>query len=212
MKFSVQADFSDEEIRTLAADAARRGIVWGVQYIGQHVGDSVENLFEGISPQAASQIANILQQVMAAQAARPQAGPRSPNPADTRRPWPAVQFYASQPQQPPPGYGGLGVPPWYGAPPPGPGARVVPMAGGGAEIKECFYIEETPRNEACWGCCHCASPNGLQRSACRTCGHPRCGAVVTPAVAPPLQVPGATGVSYPPHGPPPFVPPTPEPA
>ncbi len=208
MKFSVQAELSDTEIRELAADAARRGVVWAAQEMGEALNrvftpETTQSLFSVLGPVLGPMIQTMQQQM-----------PRGPQ-GDIRRPWGRVGFFPSQNQQPPPGYGGgIGVPPGPFGPPPGagygpPGARVVvPMSGSGVEVKECFPIEETRQNEAGWGCCRCATSNSAQRSECRTCGHKRCGAVVTPTPkSTPAQVPGYTGVVYPPEGPPPPPPP-----
>lgn len=107
------------------------------------------------------------------------------------------------PRARPVGY--AGPPPGYGAPPgangpPGPyggpmgpspqGTNVRPISEP-ATVEHCFAIDETRQNEAAWGCCRCATANGLHRASCRQCGHHRCGGVVTPAPdrQPPPQVP-----------------------
>ena len=110
-------------------------------------------------------------------------------------------------QRPPPWMRSQGpMPPGpYGASPPvPPGGYPYPTTGpvGGPSnvrpirepmtVDRCFPIEGTRNIEPGWGCCECATYNGLQRAQCRNCGHARCGgATVTPAPAqpPPPQMP-----------------------
>ena len=86
----------------------------------------------------------------------------------------------------PPPYAQTGPVPSTG-PVPGPHGNVRPITES-PTVEHCFPIDETSQNEASWGCCRCAIPNGLSRTHCRRCGHLRCGPVVTPApVGPPPQ-------------------------
>jgi len=69
----------------------------------------------------------------------------------------------------------------YGPGPTGQGPSNVRPIAEPATVEHCFVIDETRQNESSWGCCRCATSNGLHRTLCRQCGHQRCGAVVTPA-------------------------------
>jgi hypothetical protein len=53
-----------------------------------------------------------------------------------------------------------------------------------AEDDRCLRIESSSINEEGWACCHCPASNGVQRAACRVCGHVRCDIVVPPPPPP----------------------------
>ena len=74
-----------------------------------------------------------------------------------------------------------GSPSPFGSPPQGPG-NVRPIREPDA-VERCFPIEESRHMEAGWACCGCATVNGMQRTACRQCGHPCC--VIPPSPSPP---------------------------
>ena len=82
--------------------------------------------------------------------------------------------------------GGWYPPPWARstAAPAGVGASVTRMPNTNSVVDKCFAIEETRHMEAGWGCCRCATYNGVSRAACRYCGHERCGVIVTPPPSP----------------------------
>ena len=101
MKFSVQAEATDEEIRTLAADAARRGLVEGLKYLDDTMSriftpDTTRSLFAVLGP--------IIQQVQQQQGrpgpglgaptifGRPMGPPPPPPPAGRPTPMPTSPF------------------------------------------------------------------------------------------------------------------------
>lgn len=163
MKFSVQAEATDEEIRTLAADAARRGLVEGLKYLDDAMGriftpDATRNLFAVLGP--------IIQQVQQ----QGLGGPGGPGLGP-------VTFFrrAAGPIGPMPA-----SPPSTGRP------ASVPT---GTMVEHCFAIEESRNTEAGWGCHECATFNAAQRIACRACGHKKCGPIVTPPPTPTEEPP-----------------------
>jgi len=208
MKLAVNVELSDEEIRSLAADVARRGIVFAAEYVDETLSRvfTPESAFtQGFFMAVGPVVEQFLQMMKRQQQNGPGGGgpgpggpglgaPRGRQPPGARQP--AGPF--GGPFGPPPGYGYTGP-----APASGPGPSVVPFPSG-AVLEHCMSIEETRQNEASWVCHKCAAVNGMQRTQCRSCEHTRCGAVVTPAPThePPPQVPGATGAMYPPNGPP----------
>jgi hypothetical protein len=52
--------------------------------------------------------------------------------------------------------------------------RTPPAASTAEPITCCFPIDDSHYLEKGWGCHVCATYNGLQRPACRNCGHLRC--------------------------------------
>lgn len=52
-------------------------------------------------------------------------------------------------------------------------------------LEKCLRIEPSTSIEEGWGCCRCLAYNGVQRSACRICGHERCDVIVPPAAPDP---------------------------
>jgi hypothetical protein len=161
MKFNVSAELTDTEIRELVDHVAQRGLIEGLKYLGGEMDKFV-------SPDL---IARLYETIgpLAEQIRRPNA----------RR---SV----------------MNVPPWArsDAPPAwspettarATGARVAPIGGSSPVVTSCFPIEETKHLEAGWGCCRCATYNGLQRGLCRTCGHPRCTANGSRDVGPPPSI------------------------
>lgn len=155
MRATVNIEFGSEEIESFATSVIVKSVAGS---LGEIAGDpaSLQVLLAGIQQ-------GIGMVLSSATAAMHQHGP------------PRARGY-------PPGY----VPPGpYGQagpiPSTGPaGTNVRPIAEP-ATVEHCFSVDETRQNEAGWGCCRCATLNGLHRSLCRQCGHNRCGAVVTPA-------------------------------
>ena len=165
MKLSANIEATDEEIRALAADVARRGIV----FLFQNLDEKFSNIFTPENTQ--SILAGFAAAIPGVQKMyEQQMRQRGPSPNDIRRPWPGVMFYPSQ-GQPPPGYTG----PVGNVPRP----NVVPFPGSDPVMKACLPIEETRNNEAAWACCQCGTPNSLARAECRTCAHKRCVVPVT---------------------------------
>lgn len=166
MKMSVNVEATDEEIRDLASDVARRGLVYLIQIASDSLGslgrnftpEAAQSMFAGLSAGAGPFIAHIAQ-------AQKQAQKNSMNHG-------RVPPFAA-------GYG------------PTPIRTVVPFPGSDAVMERCQQLEETKQNEAAWLCHVCASANGMMRSRCRTCDHARCG---IPVVTPPSTGPGPNPV------------------
>ncbi|HTQ47927.1 MAG TPA: hypothetical protein VMI75_34455 [Polyangiaceae bacterium] len=177
MKFNVNVEMSDEEIRSLAADAVRRAIIYGVGYVTDSMGEA----FASLPPQVGPQLVDIFTQVFRSGQQHGQG----------QRPRPGIVGTTSFA----PGYG---PPNPYGAAPQG--TRVVPMGGRGPMVERCFAIEESRSMEAGWGCCNCATYNGMQRTKCRACGHGNCMIQVT---AEPVPERGPTPARQPIVTPPP---------
>jgi len=172
MKMSVNVEATDEEIRSLAADVARRGIVYCFQYADEALSriftpENTQSLLSGIV--AAVPGVQKMYQEQIKQRQPPRAGPGY-----------------GPPQGP---FGGLGIPVSY----PGPVANVprpnvVPFPGSDAVLKSCLPIEETRNNEAAWACCQCGTPNSTARAECRICKHRPCVPLappIHPIVTPP---------------------------
>jgi hypothetical protein len=175
MKFTVNLEASDEELKKFAADTLVQAAMGG---IGELFND----------PQYASAIqgafAGIAQTIQQSIGRGPPRGWRPP--------------MTHGPQAYPPGY----VPPYppgYAPPaayPPG----VMPYGPAGpyaasqpsnvhpirepAAVEKCFPIEATRYAEAGICCCRCATYNGVQRTSCRHCGHQFCHVIAPPPPAP----------------------------
>lgn len=158
MKANVSIEFTDEELKDFGWGLVTRGLA--------HIGNSIDKMPS--DPQFVGMLQGMLNQFLnmgkphGARGAPPHAYAGPP-------PWGP---YAVPP--------GAGFVPGYGPQPP-PQARVVPI---NPEIvhEKCFAIDETRQLEAGWGCCQCATYNGLARDACRHCKHARChhGPIITP--------------------------------
>lgn len=198
MKFNTTIEFTDEEIKSYAADLSRRWVFDGLGYLGS----MVEQLFQNVDPRSLDPLLKAVQVAMSG-------GGRPPRPMPQGVAVGMGPSSAGGPFGPPASYGYGYAPdgcfPFTPGYPPGrgraPAARVIPFPGGsagpfggepGPDImhQHCFPIEETSHLEAGWGCHLCATYNGLHRPACRRCGHPRC-------YAPAAVDPVAEAAAYP---------------
>ena len=181
MRVTVNAEFSDTELKQYGLEM----LVKGIAHVTEMIGSANPNALL-----AANQaIQGMLGQVMAMRGrVRPGAGPHPMYGFGAPPGYVAAPGYGA-----PPGYYGpqsQGAPPGYG--PMGPD-NVRPIREP-AHVEQCFPIEATRNVEAGWGCCRCATYNHVQRAQCRNCGHVLChGAppIVTPPPEPGMPPQGA---------------------
>lgn len=176
MKATVNFEFGSEEIEGFVKRALTDGIL---DAIGQMEPQHVQMMLSGIQ----TGIGMVLGQVNEIRIRRGHAPRGFGGPGMPQGPYAASAPYPSGAAAPAPGPG-----PYVYVP--GQPNNVRPIRSQ-AEVAECFPIEPTRSNEEGWGCCRCASFNSSMRPVCRSCGHARCGATVTPAPAQPAppQVP-----------------------
>jgi|GEM_PF-1995779 len=176
MKANVNVEFASEEIEGFVKRALTNGIL---DALGGMEPQHVQMMLGGIQ----TGIGMVLSQAQAAMHGRPPQPVRgSGGPFGPPNPF-------GSPFGPPQPYAATGAPPGPYAPPQSDNVR--PIQRESAVTERCFRIEATRHLEEGWGCCGCSTYNGVQRTHCRHCGHPRCGAVITPAPAagPAPQVP-----------------------
>jgi len=172
MKFNVNVELTDDEIKSYAEDIGRRLLFSGLGKLGEMLGGSLA----GADPQT---VVSYIQRGMMLglrglhrqSHARPQAqrGPFGPPPDPYAH---CAQEEARGPFGPPPGP--------YAAQP----GNVRPIREEPVAVEHCFPIEATRHMEAGIGCCRCATCNNVTRTTCRHCGHKLCVVVPPPNVAP----------------------------
>jgi len=181
MKAAINLEFGSEELQDILTNMAVKGIV-----------RTLDATFGNDDPTNRQAILALFQQALGqVMSQMPSVGVRR-GPAAPPGPFGG----------PVPGYGPMpqpfvGAP--YGAPPaqqyvhPSQQAaapdNVRPFRSTGAVVEKCFPIEGTRLTEPGYACCRCATFNGVQRTRCRHCGHPRCDVVVTPPPQPPDPAP-----------------------
>ena len=190
MKFSVNAEFTDDELAEYAASVVTKvlGAAW------HDIGGALAN------PQASAIAMNLLSNlsgVQQRQRARPTVGtvgspfgvphyppgpygPGPVGPSPLMHPSPFMQGIAHGVQA---AMQGLGIAD-AGAPSP---QNVQPIREP-THVDRCFPIEATRNVEAGIACCRCATYNNVLRTQCRHCGHILCHGA-PPSVPPPPAMP-----------------------